>query len=173
VFKLLLKAIIFGVFPILVFVMITSRTSIIGGIQSFVVLTGSMEPSLPVGSIVFTKKFPSYRQKDVVAFKTGNVIVTHRIIDFETKNNIYYYKTQGDANNNPDSPMVSQDQILGRAFFLVPYLGKLALFLKTIPGFLLLIGFPAIIYIILEIINIKKEMTKEIEKKLLEKMKKG
>ena|SRR3990167_2770017 len=170
IIQIFLKAFIFGIFPFVIFMLITSRSSILGGIRSFIVLTGSMEPAVPVGSIVFTKNFPAYQPNDIIAFKSGNVTVTHRVIDFEIKNNEYFYKTQGDANNNPDSQAVSGAQILGKAFYVVPYVGKLSIFLKTLPGFLLLIVFPALVFIIFEILNIKTEMTKEIEKKFIQKM---
>ena len=170
VFQLLLKGVIFGILPFLLFMMITSRTPKILGIRSFVILTGSMQPTLPVGSIIFTQNFPAYQVGDIVAFKTGEVNVTHRIIDFETKDNNILYKTQGDANNTPDSQLIPQDKILGKVYYHLPYLGKLTLFLKTLPGFLTLIVFPTVIFIFFEILNIKNELTKEIEKKLIQKM---
>ena len=170
IIQLLMKGFVFGIFPFVIFIAVTSRTSIIGGIRSFVVLTGSMEPAIPVGSIVFTKNFQVYTPNDIVAFKTGNVIVTHRIIDFEIKNNEYFYKTQGDANKTPDSQQISGSQILGKTFYIVPYVGKLAIFIKTLPGFLMLIVFPALVFILFEIFNIKNELTKEIEKKMMQKM---
>jgi len=166
----LLKGVIYGVLPILLFIMITSRTAIIGGIQSFVILTGSMEPSIPVGSIVFTQRFSSYNIGNIIAFKNGDRTVTHRIVNLEKKNNLTYYQTRGDANNTADIDKVPQTNVLGGAFYSIPYLGRLVLFLKTVFGFLLFIVLPALIYIIYEIFNIKNEMAKEIEKKLLAKM---
>ena len=170
IFQILLKALVIGTLPFIVFIAVTSRTSIIGGIRSFVVLTGSMEPAAPVGSIVFTKSFPVYQPNDIIAFKSGNVTVTHRVIDFEIKNKEYFYKTQGDANNNPDSQQVSASKVIGKAFYIVPFVGKVSIFIKTLPGFLSLIVFPALIFIIFELLNIKKELTKEIEKRMMQKM---
>ena len=170
IIQLFLKAIIFGIMPFLLFMMISSRTPLILGIRSFVILTGSMQPTLPVGSVVFTQNFDKYQMGDIVAFKSGDVTVTHRIIDFESKDNNILYKTQGDANTTPDSQLVSQEKILGKVFHHLPYLGKLTIFLKTFYGFLLLIVLPAFIFIVFEIINIKNELTKEIEKKMMQKM---
>lgn len=129
-----------------------------------------MKPTIPAGSVVFTQKFPAYFNNDVIAFKNGNVTVTHRIVNIETKDNNIFYKTQGDANNTPDDKLINNDQISGKAFYHIPYLGEFIVFLKTLPGFLIFIVFPALIYIIFEIINIKKEMTKEIENKLRKEM---
>ena len=171
IFQFLLKGVIFGILPFLLFMMITSRTPLILGIRSFVILTGSMQPTLPVGSVIFTQNFPTYQTGDIVAFKSGDVTVTHRIIDFETKDNNILYKTQGDANNTPDSQLIPQEKILGKVYYHLPYLGKLTMFLKTMPGFLALIVFPAFVFIIFEIVNIKNELTKEIEKKLMKSLK--
>ena len=169
IFQFLLKSVIFGIMPFLVFMMIASRTPVLG-IQSFVVLTGSMQPTLPTGSIVFTKAFGQYQIGDIVSFKNGNVNVTHRIIDTQFKDNNLHYKTQGDANNTPDSQFVSNTQVLGKFFYHLPYIGKLSIFLKTLPGFITLIIIPALIFILFEMVNIKNELTKEIEKKLMQKM---
>lgn len=168
--QIIVKSIVIGTLPFIMFIAVTSRSSILGGIRSFVVLTGSMEPAVPVGSIVFTKNFSIYNPDDIVAFKIGNVTVTHRIIDFEIKNKDYFYKTQGDANNAPDSQQISGSQIIGKAFYIVPYVGKVSIFLKTLPGFLLLIVLPALIFIIFEILNIKSELTKEVERRIFQKM---
>ena len=169
-FEWILKGVIFGILPFLVFVLITSRSPVILGIRSFVTLTGSMQPTIPVGSVIFTQSFPKYRGGDIIAFKSGNVNVTHRVIDVETKDNKLFYKTQGDANNTADNQLVPQENVIGKGFYHLPYLGRLVVFLKTIPGFFIFIVLPALIYIILEIGNIKKEMTKEIEKKLKQQM---
>ncbi len=129
-----------------------------------------MEPTIPVGSVVFTQKFSSYQMNDVIAFKKGAITVTHRIVDTENKNGEILYRTKGDANNTADTDFISTNDILGKAFYSVPYIGRSVFFLKTIPGFLIFVILPALIYIIFEIINIKNELTKEIEKKLLRKM---
>lgn len=153
-----MKGVIFGILPFLFFVLITSRTSLIGGIRSFIILTGSMEPSIQIGTLVFTKPFSFYRQNDIVTFKKDNRTVTHRIIDTQIRDNAFYYQTMGDANNAPDTDLISGSQILGKTFFTLPYLGNFIFFLKTLPGYFLFILFPAVAFIIFEVINIKKEI---------------
>src|SRR5689334_2948941 len=72
--------------PAIVFTIVTSKTNIVSGMQSFVVLTGSMNPTMPVGSIVYTVKQPAYKVGDVIAFKRGDINVTHRVVDVRNKN---------------------------------------------------------------------------------------
>jgi len=154
-----------------VFTLITSKTPIIAGIRSFVVQTGSMQPVLPVGSIIYVEKAPTYNVSDVIAFNNkANQTVTHRIIEIINKPEGIFYKVKGDANNTSDSDLVEMKSVIGKEIFMVPILGRLVQFLRTLPGFLGLIILPSVVFIAFEVWNIKKEMEKEIEKKLLKKM---
>ena len=155
------------ILPIVVFTLITSKTNIIAGIQSFVVLSGSMQPTIPVGSIVYTQKQASYQKGDIVAFKSGDVNVTHRIVDVKDDGS---FITRGDANNASDSKTVTVNDILGKELVFLPYIGRLIIFLKTPQGFFPLIIFPITVFIVLELWNLKKEIEKQVEKKLLSKM---
>lgn len=166
----ILKGFIFGILPFVLFILITSRSSILGGIRSFIVLTGSMEPTISVGTIVFTHPFEIYKLNDVIAFKKENKTVTHRIVDLESKNGFIFYRTMGDANNVSDSELITRSSVLGNVFFAIPYLGRVVFFIKTVPGYLSLIVLPAILYIIFELLNINNEMKKESEKKFVQRM---
>jgi signal peptidase len=75
----------------------------IGGHFS-VIMTGSMEPTIPVGSIVTIKKVnPEYvKVGDIITFKAGESTVMHRVIDKIVENGSYYFRTKGDANEVPD-----------------------------------------------------------------------
>ncbi len=157
---------IFLIIPAILFTLITSRTNFILGIRSFDVLTGSMEPKIPVGSIVFTMEKKVYQVGDVVTFKRNNITVTHRIVG--VKNN--QFQTKGDANKAFDPQLVNRSDVIGVDIFILPYLGKLTSFIKTIPGFLMLIALPNLIFIGFEFWNIKEEYKKEIEKRILEKL---
>lgn len=159
---------IFVLIPVVFFTLLTSRTSAFLGIRSFTVLTGSMTPRIPVGSIVFTKP-STYDIGDIITFKRGDKSITHRI--FGIKNG--QYQTKGDANSSADPQMVNKSDIIGKDLVIVPYIGKFGGFIKTIPGFTMFIAIPTLVFVGLEIWEIKKEMEKEIEKKLLAKMKHG
>lgn len=154
---------IFLLLPIVVFTLITSRTNLISDIQSFVVLTGSMQPKIPVGSVIYAQKQNSYNNGDVIAFGSGNNTVTHRIVNVKNDGS---YITRGDANNTNDANPVFTKDILGKQIFSLPYLGKLIIFLKTPLGFFGSIVFPITVFIVLELWNIKKEIEKEAEKRV-------
>jgi hypothetical protein len=51
--------------------------------------------------------------------------IIHRVISKETVNGTIYFNTKGDHNptQGTDDMMISQDRLLGKAFFRIPYLG--------------------------------------------------
>jgi len=165
--NIVLTIAIFVFLPAVVFTLVTSKTNAILGIQSFVVLSGSMQPTIPVGGIVYTQMQASYQKGDIVAFKSGDVNVTHRIVDVENDGS---FVTRGDANNASDSKTVAVNDILGKELVFLPYVGNMIIFLKTPIGFFGSVVFPITVFIVLELWNLKKEIEKEIERKLQKKM---
>ncbi len=165
-----LQVVLFLLLPIIIFTLITSKSSIINSIQSFVVLSGSMEPTLPVGSIIYVQPQIAYAAGDIIAFKNeADQTVTHRITDLAFNEQTVYI-TKGDANKNKDTDPVSADKVIGRAYFHIPYVGYFINFLKTPKGFGLFVILPTALFILFEILNIKKEVDKHIEKKIAERL---
>lgn len=171
VFKFFTQLLLYFLLPVMIFTVIASRVPIVGNIQSFIVLTGSMEPTLPVGSLIYTQKAKTYKIGDVIAFKnSSDVTVTHRIVDIVNKNGSISYKTKGDANNTDDSALVPYDKVLGRNFLMILYIGYFIDFLRTPLGFVSLIIFPTTVFVVFEIWNFKTELEKHIEKKVLDRL---
>lgn len=157
------------IFPFIVLTLITSKTSALFDIRSFVVLSGSMEPTFPTGSIVYSQKKSAYDVGDVITFKTtGDQNITHRIYSIEKKNSETTYITRGDANNNIDTNPVISSHVIGKVFFFVPYLGKLVNLLKSPMYFLGIIIVPSIVFIAIELWAIKKEIVRSTERRVLE-----
>lgn len=152
--------------------LLTSRTSIIAGIRSFVVLSGSMQPLLSVGSMVYAIPQSTYKVGDIITFSDQNHnFVTHRITKINKQNNKISYVTRGDANNTNDKKSIQPSQITGRVFFFMPYIGLLINLLKTPIYFLGFVILPSISLIIYELIKIKNEIIHITEKRMLEKLK--
>lgn len=165
-----LNIFLFAILPIVVFTLLSSKTGIIAGIRSFVVLTGSMQPQIPVGSIVYTLPSSRYEAGDIIAFTKNEVTVTHRIIAIKTENGQTMYQTQGDANNVADTDLVAPRDVIGRMEVQFPGIGRVIGWLRTLPGFLLGVVMPGIVVIIFEILAIKRELEKEIRKKVMAQM---
>lgn len=107
------------------------------------VLTGSMEPAIPVGSIVITKEQSSYEIEDIISFQEEGAIITHRIISIDRER----YITKGDANNVADTEEVQQKQILGKVILMIPLLGYLVMWLMSPFGIISLFIIMGIWYI--------------------------
>lgn len=125
------------------------------GIQVFGVLTGSMEPSYPIGSLIYVKdaKPSELHVNDVITFSISpNVIATHRIVELvpdENNPSIIRYRTKGDANNSEDGMLVHYKNIIGTPVFTIPNLGYLASYIQNPPGSYLTLCFGAVFVLLL------------------------
>lgn len=165
-----MQVVLFLLLPIIIFTLLTSKTDVIRGIQSFVVLTGSMEPAFPVGSIIYVQPQIAYAAGDIIAFKNeAGQTITHRIADIQFAEGTEYI-TKGDANNTQDTAPVPSDKVVGKAYFHIPYVGYFINYLKTPKGFGLLVILPTALFILSEIWGIKKEIDKHIERKIAERL---
>ena len=133
--------------------------------KAYVVHSGSMEPTLMVGSLLFSISAENYVQNDIITFRKndGDNLITHRIYAKtypEGIDNSPEYTTAGDANEEFDSRKIYNEDIIGKAVFSVPYLGYFANFAKTPKGFILLVIIPATIIIYEEFRSLKREAEK-------------
>ena len=121
------------------------------GLQVYSVLSGSMEPEYPVGSLIYVKEVDHKELKvgDPITFLLDkDTVVTHRIIevlvDEEDPNTIRYF-TQGDANGIPDAKSVHYKNIIGTPVFTIPYLGYVSNYIQNPPGMYIAISAGAIL----------------------------
>lgn len=88
------------------------------GYSFFEVATGSMSPTIEVGDVVITKITKDVKKNDVIVYKDGESIITHRLIEKNEKEII----TRGDANNSEDKP-IEENMIIGQVIKIIPQLG--------------------------------------------------
>ena len=122
------------------FILLTTY-DIIPGYNFYVVMSGSMEPTIKTGSVVGIKQENKYNVKDIVTItqqNNPNETYTHRIVDIFT-DEVTTYKTKGDANKGPDLDLANESQILGKVFISIPLIGYLVHFAKQPTGFILMI----------------------------------
>lgn len=98
------------------------------GAESFTVVSGSMEPTIPVGSIVVAQppRDGQIHFDDVVTYQLESgkpQTVTHRVVAVDIIDGGVRYRTQGDANNAMDPEPVRPEQIRGTVIYHLPYLG--------------------------------------------------
>jgi len=135
------------------------------GADAYIVTSGSMNPSIPEGSVVYETE-PNIEQLgegDVIIFQSNNPEMTedtvvHRIIDTRIANYTKEFKTQGDSNPNPDPGWTSAYNVVGQKAFSIPYLGTIIQISNT-PWFVIaLVGMPATILLKNQISNLLKEL---------------
>lgn len=103
------------------------------GIIPYVVMSGSMEPEIPVGSLCFVNTNVSYEsivKGDIIAFTAdGEFCITHRVTDVGTDG----FVTKGDGNSKEDLWKVRQKNYKGKTVVWIPYIGYI---LRIIPEFI-------------------------------------
>lgn len=104
------------------------------GIQPYEITTGSMEPSIPVGSVVYVQEEdPTQMQSgDVVAYDSDGTVIVHRVeqnMPFEGR-----LITKGDANDQADLQPVPYQDVLGKVVLSLPVLGGIYSALTGIVG---------------------------------------
>lgn len=124
------------------------------GLKPFVVLSGSMEPTYHVGSLIYVKSvdYKELKVGDPITYMISqDTVVTHRIIevlvDEEDTNTIRYF-TQGDANAVADGSSVHYKNIIGKPVFSIPYLGYVSNYIQNPPGTYIAIAVGAILILL-------------------------
>lgn len=101
----------------------------VGGATTYTVLTRSMEPGLPPGTLLVVRPTPvdDLRVGDVITFQLESgepTVVTHRITEVQlAEDDERLFTTQGDANANADPELVIPVQVRGSLWYSIPYLG--------------------------------------------------
>ena len=121
------------------------------GFRLYTVLSGSMEPTYHVGSLIYVKEVETDELKkgDVITFMLGpNTTATHRIIEIvpdEKNPTVIRFKTKGDANSIADEKLVHSENVIGKPAFTIPYMGYVANYIQQPPGIYVAIGVAAIV----------------------------
>jgi signal peptidase len=93
------------------------------------VLSGSMTPDIPVGSVVVDRPVDpgTLHVGDIATYQKApgvNEYITHRIIKIDASKTPTMFTFKGDANRGPDIAPVPATAIRGKVWFHVPYLGS-------------------------------------------------
>ncbi len=119
------------------------------GYSSFVVYGGSMEPAIPVGSVVVAQpvSVESLRQGDVVAYRLAGSKappVLHRIVNMTDAKGVRTFSLKGDANETADPKDAVLEGVGSKVLYAVPYLGYFADFVQGRLGRALVVWLPAL-----------------------------
>ncbi len=150
-----LRNIIAKILIILLAIYLVIFIPILWNYHPLIIVSGSMEPILKVGGILYyhPKKVDEFKKNEILVFKSKKHIISHRIVDISNKEFI----TKGDANKKVDSFKVSS-QILGEGTnFSIPLIGYYVDFIYNHKYVLLLVSLSLFIDLFRKEMVIKRE----------------
>lgn len=117
----------------------------VAGATAYTILSSSMAPALPVGSVVVVRPRPAadVAPGDVITFLARDAsspdtrVVTHRVVAVEPGP---AFRTRGDANADPDPGLVVPADVRGVRWYSVPWVGLAVERLTTPPGLVAVAG---------------------------------
>jgi len=164
----ILYGLVFSILVLIAGIVIVSSFKLPGNYKFFVIQSGSMEPVLKRMGIILVKPQTDYQKGDIItAMEPANlkVSLTHRIFEVVNENGKIFYITKGDANKDADTEKRPQENVVGRVLFTIPYIGYPVSFAKTKEGLIILIVIPATLIVYSELITVKNEVKKLIQKR--------
>lgn len=133
---------------------------LIGGEHSFVVLSGSMQPTMNPGDVIIVDSvgFDAIESGDIVTFTgSGPALTTHRVVDVVRDGEFQGLETKGDSNEDADQGLVRPSQLVGRVMTLgetpivIPYAGIVIETARTQLGVYALVLVPLTLFVLNEI----------------------
>jgi signal peptidase len=124
------------------------------------VLTGSMEPAIPVGGVVLIKPVEPEMVDvgDIICFKfSESTLITHRVARIIEDG----FVTKGDANEDFDLKIVNPSEVVGKVVLILPLIGFIGTFAQSTLGFIVLLLIPAVSIIVYETKSIIDELRKK------------
>lgn len=107
------------------------------GFRYYYIKTASMEPDLPVGSVVLTRVTPPEDIKigDDITVYIGDgkddTYLTHRVVEVLTENGEISFRTKGVNNKSNDPTPFSAALLTGKVILCVPFIGTVMTFVQT------------------------------------------
>ena len=126
--------------------------------EFFTVMGGSMSPAIPLGAVVVVRPAPpaDIQIGDVIVFgpqqgQPGPRVV-HRVVATETSaSGTFSLITKGDASGSQDQQLIHPENVIGRVWFYIPFLGYLWAYSRMPLVFILLVATPALALIAMEV----------------------
>mgnify|MGYP000243544638 FL=1 len=124
------------------------------GMQTYAVLSGSMEPAYPTGALLYVRKVDpaDIQPGQVITFLLDeHTVATHRVVEVipdPEEAGIYRYRTKGDANEAADAGLVHCKNVLGTPVASIPYLGYVITWIQNPPGTYIAISAAAVLLLL-------------------------
>ena len=124
------------------------------GMQTYAVLSGSMEPAYATGALLYVRKVDpaDIQPGQVITFLLDeHTVATHRVVEVipdPEEAGIYRYRTKGDANEAADAGLVHCRNVLGTPVASIPYLGYVITWIQNPPGTYIAISAAAVLLLL-------------------------
>ena len=167
IYILIIPIIIYNISLIVFSIINKNETPNFFGIKTFVIVSGSMQPDLMIGDIVIVKKCEEndINIGDIISYRSGQSVITHRVIEFSENDGQTGYITKGVK----DNVVVKFEDIEGKYIGKISKLGNVVLFLKNKIVIISIILIFYLIYVhelkVNEKIQIRKEKREKFEKR--------
>ncbi len=104
------------------------------GYEIYEVVSGSMEPRIPVGSVIYVARAvpEEIKENEIIAFESGNSVITHRVVENHLVEGEFI--TKGDANAGEDLKAAPYQSLIGRVTLHLPMLGRLMTLYTSVVG---------------------------------------
>ena len=141
------------------------------GIQPYAVLSGSMEPTYHVGSLIYVKKVDPQKIEagtPITYMLDEDTIVTHRVVEVvpdEEDPSVLRFRTKGDANDSVDGGLVHYKNVVGTPIFTIPQLGYFADYIQNPPGKYVAIAVGALLLLVIFLPDLLFDDDEEKKKK--------
>ena len=128
-----------GIVMVILILVLAFCVAKVGGIDAYVVRSGSMEPAIQTGSLCFVNTHTPYddiKAGDVIAFRiaTGD-LVTHRAITVTDQG----IETKGDNNDTSDGISTDRTNYIGKTIFSIPEGGRALVLISQPKGIILIL----------------------------------
>ena len=115
----------------------------VAGYEVYAIVSGSMEPAIPTGSLVYAKRADpaGLVPGEIVVFYGGqgaDTVITHRVVENNAADQEIV--TRGDANADNDVSPIPYRNVIGKVGAHVPLLGLFLPVISTMQGKLCLLG---------------------------------
>ena len=127
----------------------------IGAEEAYVVSSGSMEPAIGVGDLIYVYGTDpaAIGEGDVITYDVDGdgEVTTHRVVEVLETENGRQFRTKGDANEEPDQYRVPAEAVVGRVTVSLPWVGRAVVFANSRLGVLTLVVLPAALLVLNEV----------------------
>lgn len=133
-----MKNVVYGILYFFTTLYLVIFIPVLWGKKPLVVISGSMEPILKVGGILYYEQIniDDFKVDDILVYQLNDHIVSHRILKIDKDGFI----TKGDNNSSVDSYIVYKENIIGKGTnWSIPFIGYYADFIYNHKYLLLII----------------------------------